>query len=237
MNKPMKIDRVKLEISIVAGILLVLIVSIFLGFALVGGSLTNSDNIKPSINLEYKKLQVDIAGTDPYISGYNPIVSVAQKGCCCMDTVKGEIKIYDYNLPEVLPLCLTQEFLDNYYLTVAVTGGYDPIGGTITLYQKGEWKGDIDIVWTYLGHEPCYTDYWQANFVLTDGPIELDSNQWPDGAYPLFPEYCTIPGKEVCVVYESLWQGCIEQKQQFELIQIHQYDCIKISPQLPMRLS
>jgi hypothetical protein len=233
----MKIDRVKLGLSIVAGILLVLIVSIFLGFALVGGSLINADNIKPPVSLDYRKFQADIAGIDPYLSGYNPIVSVAQDGCCLMDTEQGEIDIYQYNLPAVLPLCLTQAELDNYYLIVNVTGGYEPLNGTyITLYQKGEWKGDIEIVWNYLRHEPCYVDYWIATFKLTDGPIELDSNQWPTGADPCFPEYQTIPGKKVCVMYETLWQGCIEYKQRFELIRIHHYDCIKISPQLPMRL-
>jgi len=234
----MKVDRVKLDLSIVAGILLALIVSIFLGFALVGGSLINSDNIKPPINLDYKKLQVEIAGIDPYLSGYNPIVSVAQKGCCSMDTEKGSIEIYDYYLPDVLPLCITQADLDNYWVTVVVTGGYEPIDGSITLCQKGEWKGDIDIIWTYLGHEPCYADYWMATFVLPDGvdSIELDSNQWPDGAIPSYPEYDTIPGKKVCLMWETLWQGCIEEKQRFELIQIHYNDCIKNVPQLPMRL-
>ncbi|MFX1411960.1 MAG: hypothetical protein ACFFA6_16560 [Promethearchaeota archaeon] len=229
----MKIDRVKLDLSIVAGILLVLIVSIFLGFALVGGFLINTDNTKPPINLEYKKFQVDIAGNDPYLSGYNPIVSVAQKGCCCMDTVKGEIKIYDYNLPEVLPLCLTQEDLLNYYVTVEVTGGYEPIGGSITLYQKCVEKGVIDVVWTNA--DPDVTscvEYWTATFVL-EGEIILDSNQWPDGADPIYPEYDTIPGKCVCLSYTTLWQGCIEEKQQFELIRIHQYDCIKKNPNSP----
>lgn len=231
----MKIDRVRLDLSIVAGILLVLFVSIFLGFALVGGFLTNSDNIKPSINLEYKKFQVDIAGTDPYLSGYNPIVSVAQKGCCCMDTLPGEIVIDSYNLPEVLPLCLTQEILDNYYLTVNVTGGYEPIGGSITLYQKFAKVGEIDVIWTNADPEvTSCLEVWTATLVLTDGPIILESNQWPAGAEPLFPEYETIPGKRVCVSYESLWQGCnLEEKQRFELIQIHQHVCIKIVPNSP----
>ncbi|MFX1321123.1 MAG: hypothetical protein ACFFAQ_05700 [Promethearchaeota archaeon] len=223
----MKVDRVKLDISIVAGILLVLLVSIFLGFALVGGSLIKPDNIKPPINLDYKKLQVDIVGTDPYLSGYNPIVSVAQEGCCCMNTEKGEINIVAYNLPEVLPLCLTQDDLLGYYVTVAVTGGYEPIGGSITLYQKFENKGTIDIVWTNADPDvvSC-VEYWTATLVL-NGEIILESNQWPDGAIPVYPEYDTIPGKCVCLDWTTLWQGCIEEKQQFELIQIHQHDCIK----------
>jgi hypothetical protein len=215
----MKVDRVKLDISIVAGILLLLLVSIFLGFALVGGSLIKPDNIKPPINLDYKKFQVDIAGSDVNISGYNPIVSVAQNGCCCMDTMPGEIIIDDYNLPEVLPLCLTQEILNGYSLTVNVTGGYEPIDGSITLYQKWENKGVIDVIWTNADPEvTSCVEQWTATFVLTDGPIILDSNQWPDGADPCYPEYQTIPGKCVCVDYESLWQGCLELKQRFELI-------------------
>lgn len=221
----MKIDRVKLDLSIVAGILLTLVVSILLGFVLVGGFLINTDNIHAPLNLGYQTSQVNIIGADKYISGNNTIVSVAQDTSCSMDTEKGSIVIYDYYLPDVLPLCITQEVLSNYYVVVAVTGGYEPIDGSITLYQKGELKGVIDVDWTYRGHEPCYTDYWVATFVLPDGvdSIELESNQWPDGAKPLFPEYCTIPGKKVCLDIDTLWQGCtLEEKQRFELIQIHQ---------------
>ena len=219
----MKIDRVKSDLSIVAGILFVLLISIFLGFALVGGFLTNPDNIKPPITVEYKKLQVDIAGTEPNLSGNKSIVSVAQKGCCCMDTEQGEIIIDGYNLPDVLPLCITQELLNTYYLTVYVTGGYEPIDGSITLYQKCEEVGVIDVIWTNADPEvTSCLEVWTANFVLTDGPIILDSNQWPAGADPLV-DNPTIPGKCVCVVWDSLWQGCTDEEQQFELIQIHQH--------------
>ncbi|MFX1497779.1 MAG: hypothetical protein ACFFBH_09650 [Promethearchaeota archaeon] len=215
----MKIDRVKLDLSIVAGVLLLVILSILLGFALVGGSLT-TDIIKPPINLDYNRVQVNIAGNDLYLSGYNLNVSVAQKGCGCMDTEKGEIKIVDYNLPDVLPLCISQDDLLGYSVTVAVTGGYEPVDGSITLCQKGEYKGTINVVWTNADPDVLNcVEYWTATFTVDD-KIILESNQWPDGAFPLI-DNPTIPGKEVCLYYETLWVGCSEEQQQFKLIQTH----------------
>ncbi|MFX1243132.1 MAG: hypothetical protein ACFFA7_17950 [Promethearchaeota archaeon] len=234
----MKTDSAKLDFSIVAGILLVLIASVFLGFALVGCSLINSDNVKPSINLDFKMFQAKIVGIDPYLSGSNPIVSVAQKGDCVMDTEQGSIEIVEINWPVILPLYIDQDFLDNFWTTVAVTGGYEPISGSIDLYQDEVWKGQIEIMWMYIAHEPGYTDYWTANFVLPKGvdSIELDSNQWPDEAIPLYPEYDNIPGQSVLLDWEGLWQGGHEETQCFELIQVHDMIISKKSPQLSMRL-
>jgi hypothetical protein len=221
----MKIDRVKLEISIVAGILAVLLVSIFLGFALVGGSLTNSDIIKPPINLDDKMFQVNIAGIDPYLSGYNPIVSVAQDDCMFMDTEKGKIDVYeDKYLPNELPLCITQDALNDYNLTVVVTGGYTPVDmmSYVTLYQKKvDVTYTIDVEWkntTPVEADPC-KQYWTAYFKLADAtPIILESNQFPDGWNPICSECNTIPGKKVQVRIHAEFQGCWELKQRFVYI-------------------
>jgi hypothetical protein len=223
----MKVDRVILEVSIVAGILAVLIVSILLGFALVGVSSTNSDSIYPPINLDSKEFRAQIVGIDPYLSGSNSIVPVAYSGCWTMDTKKGTMTVINRNLPEELPLCLTQDVLDNYNFTVVVTGGYSPVVDTssIRLYQKGAYKGTIDVVFTNMPDAcvcPC-TEYYLATFKLRGNcPIVLDSNKYPDGA--IIPDgYTTIPGKEVCLCACSTWEGCSQVDQSFKFIRAHQH--------------
>lgn len=221
----MKIDEIiRNPYYLVAGILLALISLILVGSALAVGCCSQYPN---------EMVEQNFSGY-PFQAGYdNPglkcvkddlVEFVAQDGCVgCFDTEKGEITVIEYNQPQVLPLCITQNDLDNWYVTVKVTGGYDPIGGSITLKQeKNALKEQtINVVWEYLGHEECYADYWKAHFVLPEGvnSIELESNQWPDGADPLCPEYATIPDKEVCVSYDTLWEGCHNVCQRFELIQ------------------
>ena len=204
---------------IFAGILIVLTITIIVGFALA---------IDGSIDLSNGAAHQDFVGF-PFQSGSNsPELEsleddipefVAERGCECYDTEKGTIEVIRNNIPDMLPLCLTQDILDTWTVVVKVKGGYDPIDGEITLCQKGEYKGTIDVDWKHVGHEPCYYDYWEASFTLVDGePIELDSNQWPDGAIPLV-DNPTIPGKKVLACWCTLWKGCDDEDQMFRLIQ------------------
>jgi len=152
----------------------------------------------------------------------------AQSDCCIMDTEQGTIDLHCYRLPDVLPLCITQAWLDQWYVCLAVTGGYEPVDGMISLCQKGEAAGQIEIIWDNWDSFPC-GEYWRARFVLPDGVgcIELDSNQWPAGANPLVPAD-TIPGKEVILNWCTLWKGCDQREQMFTLIQTHKSDVFRV---------
>jgi hypothetical protein len=142
-------------------------------------------------------------------------------------TEQGYIAVDYYNIPEVLPLCIDNDYLQEWYVDVLVYGGYNPweSGGYIDVWQKGAYKGTINIVWTWIGKgECCAYDYWRATFYL-DEKICLESNQYPDVApwdisWPDGQQ--TIPGK--CVTFEIMtyWTGCVpgeEPSQDFTIIQ------------------
>ena len=152
----------------------------------------------------------------------------AQSGCCSMDTEKGSIDFHCGILPDVLPLCIDQAYLDTIKLCFKVVGGYEPIDGYIDLYQKREYKGRILVTWDNWASGYCW-EYWRPIFSLEEGvcKIKLDSNQWPCGADPVIGDPCTIPGKEVCVKWWSLWQGCTDEEQQFTLIQTQKSDVFR----------
>jgi hypothetical protein len=154
-------------------------------------------------------------------------VMESESGCwgpLCTET--GYIEVVDYNIPEFLPLCIDSAYLEEWYVDVLVYGGYNPweSGGYIDVWQKGEYKGTINIMWTYMGKGQCCAyDYWRATF-WTD-QICLESNQYPDVApweinYPA--DQRTIPGK--CVTFEIMtyWTGCVPGEvpsQDFTIIQ------------------
>ena len=155
-------------------------------------------------------------------------VMESESGCWGpLSTDVGSIEVVDYNIPDVLPLCLNNEYLRQWYVDVLVYGGYNPweSGGYIDVWQKGEYKGTIDIMWTYLAKgECCAYDYWRATFYVVEDNC-LESNQYPDVDpwrinYPADQD--TIPGK--CVYFDIMtyWTGCVpgeEPSQDFTIIQ------------------
>ncbi len=129
-------------------------------------------------------------------------------------TEKGSIDFDTVNLPSELPLCLTNQYLSQWYVDVFVVGGYNPwlAGGYIDVWQKGDNKGRINIVWTHLADGPCCSsDYWRATFYV-DQEICLESNKYPDVDLPWVIDWpdgqYTIPGK--CVTFDivTYWTGC-----------------------------
>jgi len=208
---PMGIDDTEQRQSnLLVGILIVVVAFIFVAFALgMWGTKNFSENNVLPVNLglfsqENNKPELQ----EPEIGN---TVSVANGGCVEMDTEAGSIEIIDAYLPqwEVLPLCITNDMLMDYYVTLRVTGGYAPECGSIKFYQKDAEVGRIDIRWTYLGHEPCYADYWQATFTTAED-IELESNQWPvipDG-YNFCSDYDIETYKKVTVCLCTQWTGC-----------------------------
>ena len=205
-------DTEQRQSNLIIGILIVAVASIVVAFALVigGTKLFSQNKVCPvSIGL-FSEAENKPELQEPKIENF---VSVAKSGCTWMDTAKGEIIIDDANthLPDwaVLPLCITQEELNNYYVTVRVTGGYRPECGSIKFYQKGLEVGKIDLNWGTAVHEPCYTDIYRVTF-STAANIELESNQWPD--YPSWltfdSNYDIVTDKKVQVCLCTKWTGC-----------------------------
>ncbi|TFG07060.1 MAG: hypothetical protein EU539_05950 [Promethearchaeota archaeon] len=152
-------------------------------------------------------------------------------GCITgLDVEPGKIIACDTNIPEELPVCITNSWLADKYITLCVYGGYEPIDGQITLLQDKTGKGgDIDITWTSEETDcPCGAVMWTAHLSVAD-EIVLDANAVPDAV--LGPDGEPIPGvyidgpddlgKWVSVSASSLWQGCTEADQQFVLIPAH----------------
>jgi hypothetical protein len=144
-------------------------------------------------------------------------------------TEKGTIDIVYENIPDILPLCIDNDYLAEWYVDVLVFGGYNPweYGGYIEVWQKGELKGIVNIVWTWMGKGDCCAyDYWRATFFVDD-MICLESNQYPDvdpWHLGIPGDQRTIPGKCVNFYIMTYWTGCVpgeEPSQDFTIIPTH----------------
>jgi len=148
------------------------------------------------------------------------------------DTVPGTLEIIEERLPtDPLPLCIDNDYLADYSITVRSIGGYAPKWGAIFLNQlKGDYcfEGVIcaeftDI--TTVDECPCVVDYL-VTFTVKD-PICLDSNHLPVG----FDQSITLD-KEVAVSYYSVWEGCHLETQEFVVILAHK--AMSQNPKLPI---
>jgi len=154
----------------------------------------------------------------------------------CIDTEAG-FMIVQYDIPDVLPLCITEEYLDsNFGITVLSYGGYHPDGmGGMSIYQpKTELGGFVGIEWCYVGsflcENPelacygCYVDAYVADFVLPE-PIQIDSNHLPD-VYTSGADWTTMIDDPVSCNLDKWvqlclctgWEGCEKPDQKFQLI-------------------
>jgi hypothetical protein len=160
--------------------------------------------------------------------------SVPESGCLgCFDTDPGTLEVNEAlsKLPtDPLPLCIDNDYLDDYYLIVESVGGYSPIWGALFLNQM---KGDCGFEGVLTAHFenmgtlgcPCVTTY-NITFTTKD-PICLDSNHLPVG----FDQSVTLD-KEVCVSYASKWEGCHKDTQKFMVILAHK--AMSQNPKLPI---
>lgn len=170
----------------------------------------------------------------------NMRVSVAELTAdYCIDTEPG-FMVVQYDIPDVLPLCITEDYLDsNFAITALTYGGYHPDGfGFLAINQpKTGLGGIVGINWVYVGSfvcdNPdmvcygCLVDVYVADFVLPD-PIQIDSNHLPAvysyGAdwYTMIddPVSCNL-NKWVNLAIISSWEGCDEPDQKFQLILAH----------------
>jgi len=156
------------------------------------------------------------------------------------DTERGTMEIVGMELPtEPLPLCIEDSYFDPYFIIVRTTGGYEPDGGWITIYQgiddKREYRGTLSI-----NHDDgtpvadiCGAMDYILTFSLCDGPIILDSNHVPES--PL-GDFCVWPDKtldkEVYLCINSKWEGCLLEEQEFMVILAHK--ALSQNPKLPI---
>lgn len=164
-----------------------------------------------------------------------------------MDTEPGFLAVCDANLPcDPLPLCITNDYLSQFSLTVCSYGGYEPLNGWVRLFQQkttGAFEGQIDMTWTDMGQDicpitGCIVDVYLATFTVA-APIMLDSNHPPAGICG-DADLCFIPewapdelGKKVYVVLQTDWTGCGEPDQKFRVIPAHK--SLSRNPELSMR--
>ena len=153
-------------------------------------------------------------------------------GCIpCLDVEPGKICLYDTNIPDTLPITISNDWLADKYITLCVYGGYEPIDGMIDIFQNKEYyrKGQIEITWTEVSTNcPCGAVLWNATFKVFDPiygktSIVLESNHLPDIN---IPGWTWIYGpdnldKWVSASILTTWQGCTEADQQFQIIPAH----------------
>jgi hypothetical protein len=204
---------------------MILIVSITMVFALAVGGFVMAANIygnqdqSPTDDIQQTvKDYFDPAETAPLQtlrkSGF---VMESECDCWTFHTERGYIDWY-WNIPTELPLCIDNDTLLGWGLTVFVYGGYEPIGGDILLTQKGDDKGIIYIQWTHAGKGPCCAyDYWDASFYVLDD-ICLDSDQYPEEVGVGY-----IPDKYVWFNWCTDWTGCPQPDQRFTIIHSHSF--------------
>ena len=211
-------DQMILIISI--GLVLALAVG---GFVIAANSLGDQDQRPIGDSGDSQKIVLDnfdlVETAQPQTLRELDFVMESESGCWGgLNTVVGSIDFAGDNLPDVLPLCIDNAYLSEWYVDVIVFGGYNPweIGGYIDVWQKCAYKGTIDITWTWMGKGDCCAyDYWRATFSTVD-EICLESNQYPDVA-PWNIDYPdgqrTIPGKSVYFHIMTYWTGCVPGEQ------------------------
>ncbi|NHJ19738.1 MAG: hypothetical protein EAX91_02255 [Candidatus Lokiarchaeota archaeon] len=225
-------DSNKRSFMIFAGILVFTLLSIFMIILLgVGSARVYNQN---SITMLGGDLQQNITLSNGNKgTGSKEIELIAYRGLVDgLDTEQGYIKVLDYNFDYPLPLHLSQEEVSDWFVTLEVRGGYEPLEGYIDICQKGEDKGRLWMDWTYLGLRPSWYEYWNVTF-KPEGNIYLDSNQFPAVDHDWFwiDKDGEIPGKDVKFDVYTLWTGCGQEDQNFEIILVQTF-CFQ-SPQHP----
>ena len=84
------------------------------------------------------------------------------------ETAEGSLELYDYNIPAVMPLCITPTVVEDWYVIVKSVGGYHPSDcygdQTFDIIQKGD---EITCGNTYIGYGIIWTDvteqYWDCD--------------------------------------------------------------------------
>ncbi|MFX0002962.1 MAG: hypothetical protein ACFE9J_05710 [Candidatus Hermodarchaeota archaeon] len=240
----MKIDNSnKRYLIVIAGILIISLISIFLAYALGDWDHNAFPNNNPPPNggLLLTNRENNIVENNILTEvGFLPIAEKAQKSG--IDTSSGVIYIADHNIPDTLPLCINQIDVDTWYATIYTHGGYTFEEGKVKVYQGksddpwwDKYVGEI----TILGAGPTAIDVpadlpfdtcgalqvmqWDITFDMVVDPIMLDSNHVPtvygDGLFAS----CWDPlpqdlDKYVTLKFYMTWKGCDDEEQEFQII-------------------
>ena len=204
------------------------------GTNILGNDVSGND-ISESISLENS------------VSKNNDVPEAELAADWCIDTVPGLMTV-KYVIPDELPLCITEEYLDsNLKIIVKTYGGYHPEDGGINALSIWQPKtglgGLVGIDWINKGPIPydsdpncpqletigdCELDVFWADFVLLE-PIQVDSNHLPEVLVYGDADWTTLcdgtPSdnldKWVFMSFVSSWEGCEEYDQKFKLILAH----------------
>ncbi|MFX1258246.1 MAG: hypothetical protein ACFFAN_10325 [Promethearchaeota archaeon] len=210
----------------------------------------NSKNVSSEIHTsEVESSEILIAEdnlSETVISMGSSDVSVLD--CMCkdhIDTVPGSIT-FDGECPilesDPLPLCITQDDLNDCNLTATVVGGYDFLWGKIKIYQnKQEGCGpvgciNIELIPINPDAPCCVPKVYDVVLTLCDGPICLQSNNMPEmgddwNITPGSPDGKLDKWVKICVV--TKWEGCPLEEQEFLAILAHK--AMSQNPRLSMR--
>jgi hypothetical protein len=151
-------------------------------------------------------------------------VPISEWGCLEDWVVEqGYIQVIDGYIDYPLPIHMNDEAIADWYLVFASHGGYEPFGGVVYLFQKGEMYC-IGVEWEYLGYRECH-DYYMATFFVCE-PFTLDSSFYPyvDQWFSICDEGL-IPGKEVDMCFVLDWTGCSpENNQDFTILSVRDHN-------------
>jgi hypothetical protein len=185
-------DSNKIYFKIIAGILVISVLAIFLGFTLGVGGNNTSENSEILFIPENKTLKNNVLGKNDVSVPYECYKSG-------LDTETGWIRVCDYYFDnDILPLCISDCSIDDWYMIFCSWGGYVPTDGSVVIYQpdpddknKLVEKGTLDIDFVEIPMPtdcccanliPCCCEptVWKAIFsVECGGCIALDSNHIP----------------------------------------------------------
>lgn len=212
---------------IIAGILVIAVLSICVAFALGFGGLLKfkMDNANQYISVFPLNSKDDLSSN----AGNIEIVSVPEKGVFGpYDTEVGKMEIIDQVLPLTpLPLKITNEYLEDYWILVGTSGGYEWVDGYIKVMQAKS-----DEIWDIVGYInislsetqvaiPHGWTYFNLTFsVVGNHPITLDSNHPPVSALGDFKIWGAPDnlGKWVTLKVMTTWKGCPKPEQEFMVI-------------------
>ncbi|MFX0066105.1 MAG: hypothetical protein ACFFC7_28395 [Candidatus Hermodarchaeota archaeon] len=168
------------------------------------------------------KAQATVPGRGPSTSTArtDAIVPISEWGCLEDLVVEQGYILADGGYIDCpLPIHMNDEAIADWFLIFISHGGYEPFGGVVYLFQKGEMYC-IGVEWTYLGYCDCH-DYYMATFFVYEDFV-LDSSFYPyvDSWFSICDEGL-IPGKEVDMCFVLDWTGCSpENNQDFTILSV-----------------
>ncbi|NVM38141.1 MAG: hypothetical protein HWN81_21285 [Candidatus Lokiarchaeota archaeon] len=183
---------------------------------------TSSEDLSEEIRSSSETTEEEFS--DAVISGLSDVPVLECGAVCDLDTEAGTLEITREVLPtEPLPLCIDQDYLNQWKVLVESYGGYEFQDGLMVIEQKDLPDQYIRIIKVDSFFQHPYMEY-VLGFELIDPehPIVLESNHVPTIIGDWF---CVIPDKEldkrVDLRFMTTWTGCFLPEQEFLVILAH----------------